>query len=113
MNKKQSDTAFSISGVYHIFIRKKVQTGIFNSQINDKELYFLSRQLHISIASGMDILSSINIIKENCNKKLYKILDKVYNNVYSGMTLKDALIKSKGFPYFFISMVDIGEKQEG
>lgn len=75
------------------------------------ELTTFSRQFAIMINSGVSILNTLSILKEQSFSGYFrKVLEVVYEDVKSGVMLSEAMKKHKRvFPEFFQSMVYVGE----
>lgn len=80
-------------------------------RINFREITILSRQLASLLKSGVPILTSLNIIAEQCdNNKLKGILANIHNAVKDGATFSSALAAYPGvFPRLYVAMVRAGE----
>lgn len=82
-----------------------------SGKVNRSELTIFARQFAIMINAGISILGCIEILKsQKYSAMLKSILERVYDDVKSGMMLSDAINKHKKvFPNFFRSMIKVGE----
>lgn len=79
-------------------------------KVSQKDLSILCRELYFSFSSGINILESISIVKNQVeNKKLENILENVFKEVEKGKMLSDAFSKFKDIPKLFIDMIKVGE----
>lgn len=79
-------------------------------KVSQKDLSILCRELYFSFSSGINILESISIVKNQVeNKKLKNILENVFKEVEKGKMLSDAFSKFKDIPKLFIDMIKVGE----
>lgn len=79
-------------------------------KVSQKDLSILCRELYFSFSSGINILESISILKNQVeNKKLENILENVFKEVEKGKMLSDAFSKFKDIPKLFIDMIKVGE----
>ncbi|WP_394896055.1 type II secretion system F family protein [Clostridium baratii] len=79
-------------------------------KVSLKDLSILCRELYFSFSSGINILESISIVKNQVeNKKLENILENVFKEVEKGKMLSDAFSKFKDIPKLFIDMIKVGE----
>lgn len=79
-------------------------------KVSQKDLSILCRELYFSLSSGINILESISIVKNQVeNKKLENILENVFKEVEKGKMLSDAFSKFKEIPKLFIDMIKVGE----
>ncbi|MGM9683640.1 MAG: type II secretion system F family protein [Eubacteriales bacterium] len=95
MSDKPPSSFFSVSG--------KVKTV---------ELTTFCRQFAIMIGSGISIVESLNILKEQSYSSFFRrVISSVYEDVKVGVLLSDAMAKHKKvFPHFFTSMTYVGEQ---
>ena len=85
---------------------------IFTPKIPKQDLVYLFDQLHLFIDGGFDIVGGLNEIRGPLkSRRLSKLIDKLVNDMESGIPFYDAL---KGFPSAFDSLtvesVRIGEE---
>ena len=80
-------------------------------KVKMKELTYFCRQLAIMINSSIELITCLEILKGQAFTKYFKqILERVYEDVQSGMLLSEAMEKHKKvFPNFFRNMVYVGE----
>ncbi len=83
----------------------------FGSQkIKTKELMIITRQLATLIGSGLPLLRSLRVLKEQRKGGAVVILDRVAKDIESGALFSEALAKHPAsFPKIYISMVKAGE----
>ncbi|MEG1001781.1 type II secretion system F family protein [Clostridium sp.] len=80
------------------------------SKITQKDLSILCRELYFSLSSGITILDSLSIVKDQLeNKRLENILNNVFRDVEKGKMLSEAFSKFKDMPSLFIYMLKVGE----
>lgn len=82
-----------------------------SGKVKLSEITVLCRQFAIMLNSGIPILGCLDILKtQPFSAMLKNILEKIYEDVKSGLMLSEAIDKHKKvFPEFFRSMVKIGE----
>lgn len=117
--KDEADLAVQLSTQGLYLVSAKPYTGATPSafftlgtgKVTLNELTSFCRQFAIMITSGMSILASLDILKEQeYSAYLKSILVIVAEDVKGGMMFSDALNKHKtAFPDFFRSMVKVGE----
>lgn len=80
-------------------------------KVKMKELTYFCRQLSIMINSSIELINCLEILKGQAFTKYFKqILERVYEDVQSGMLLSEAMAKHKKvFPEFLRNMVYVGE----
>lgn len=80
-------------------------------KVSINELCTFSKQFSIMITSGIAVIDSISILKEQAYSGLLrKTLSKVVEDLSAGLLLSQAMKKyPKAFPNFFTSMVYVGE----
>ena len=93
---------------------EKTQASFFavSSKVKPAERNTFCRQLAIMINSGVSIVNSIGILKDqNYSGFFSRVLDSVHEDIKAGELLSDAMAKYPNvFPNFFTSMVSVGEK---
>lgn len=84
---------------------------VFIQRITSKDLAVFCKQLHAMLRAGVTIVSSLDILRQQTeNKRLVRIIDKLYEELQKGNTLSEALYKhNDAFPPIFISMIEAGE----
>lgn len=82
-----------------------------SSKVNRSELTVFARQFAIMINAGVSIVGCLDILKSQKYSAMMKgVLERVYDDVKSGLMLSDSINKHKKvFPNFFRSMVRVGE----
>lgn len=82
-----------------------------SGKVGVKELTSFCKQFSILISSGISIIDSLKVLKEQgYSSLLKKTIDKVIDDLYAGMMLSESMKKyPKVFPHFFSSMVYVGE----
>lgn len=93
---------------------KKSSSGISLSlgpqRIKPKELMIITRQLAILIGSGLPLLRSLRVLREQRKGAPNVILGKVAEDIESGALFSEALAKHpKSFPKIYVAMVRAGE----
>ncbi|MDD4125387.1 MAG: type II secretion system F family protein [Eubacteriales bacterium] len=92
----------------------KTKASFFSvsGRVKPNERNTFCRQLAIMINSGVSIVNSIGILKQQHYTAFFKrILDSVYEDIKAGVLLSDAMAKyPKVFPAFFTGMTSVGEK---
>ncbi len=80
-------------------------------KVNQQELLFFVRQLSILLKSGVPLTATIeNVRQQTTNKMMKGMLDKIKQDIESGVSLSDALAKwPQVFSDFFVSMMKVGE----
>lgn len=82
----------------------------FLTRITMKDIAIFCRQFSFILAAGINILRALEIVKEQTdNKKLRKILDKIFEDVQRGQTLSEAMKSHKELPVMLINMIEVGE----
>ncbi len=83
-----------------------------SGKVSVRELTTFCRQFAIMIESGISIVDSLDVLKEQSYSGfLRKVLASVYEDVKAGVLLSEAMSKHKRvFPHFFTSMVFVGEQ---
>jgi len=97
----------------------KVGTGLsreitipgFTKHPGLKDLAIMSRQMATMTSSGLSLLRTLNILSTQTeNKELAKILTSVRNDVETGVSLSEAMVKhSDVFPPIMINLIKAGE----
>lgn len=82
-----------------------------NNKVKADDLVMFTRQLSAMISAGVPLLRAIGSLEEHAeSKSLKKILEYLYKDVQSGMSLADALAKyPETFNDVYINMVRAGE----
>lgn len=82
----------------------------FGNKIKLKEFVVFSRQFAVMLNSGMTIIDCVSVLKEQTtNKKLKSTLFMVHESILKGEMLSTSMAKTKMFPEFFVSMLQVGE----
>lgn len=83
----------------------------FSKGVGLKDLAIMSRQMATMIGAGLSLLRTLNILAEQTeSKQLAKILGTIRNDVETGVSLSDAMLKHpRDFPPIMINMVRAGE----
>ena len=80
-------------------------------KVSHKERYFLIRQMANLLRSGMPLLRTLQILKEEMNGYLQKVIACMYKDIKNGKSLSDCLKDyPKVFPDIYISMIHYGEE---
>lgn len=90
-------------------VKIKLLDRFFGLSIKDKLMF--TRNLSVMVASGLPLSRAIkNLSIQTKNKRFSQILDNVFNDIQSGMTLADGLSKYPGiFNELFVNMIRVGE----
>jgi len=79
-------------------------------KIKTKELTIITRQLATLIGSGLPLLRSLRVLKEQRKGAAVSVLGKVSEDIESGALFSEALAKHPAsFPKIYVSMVKAGE----
>jgi len=83
----------------------------FNKGVTLKDLAIMSRQMATMIGSGLSLLRTLTILSEQTESKpLTKILEKVRDDVQTGISTSDAFARhTDAFPPLMINMIRAGE----
>jgi len=83
-----------------------------NKKITPGDITVFSRQLATMIESGIPLVQSFDIVsKGQSNKRMQDLIGNVKNDVETGLTLSESLIKHpQYFNELFCNLVDAGEK---
>jgi len=84
--------------------------SIGSGGIKAKELMIITRQLATLIGSGLPLLRSIRVLRDQRKPPASSILERVAEDIESGSLFSEALGKyPKSFPKIYVSMVKAGE----
>lgn len=82
----------------------------FMESVKLKELAVFCRQFSTIINAGVSVLGCLDMLRQQTeNKKLKKIIDKIYESVQKGYTLSGAMQEHKSFPPILLNMIEAGE----
>jgi len=83
-----------------------------NKKITSSDITIFSRQLATMIESGIPLVQSFDIVaKGQTNKRLTELIESIKNDVETGLTLAEALVKHpEYFNELFCNLIDAGEK---
>lgn len=83
-----------------------------NKKITPGDITVFSRQLATMIQSGIPLVQSFDIVaKGQTNKRLKDLIEEIKNDVETGLTLAESLLKHPAyFNDLFCNLVDAGEK---
>lgn len=86
-------------------------SSLFAVRVKADELAIFSRQLTTMVNAGLPLVQSLDILKEQSDKKSFRnIIEKVKESVEGGSSLSEALSKyPKTFSELFINMISAGE----
>ncbi len=95
-------------------VGKKKSAGmslsIGGNKIKTKELMIITRQLATLVGSGLPLLRSLRVLREQRKGGAATVLGKVAEDIESGALFSEALAKHpKSFPRIYVSMVRAGE----
>ncbi|HNS31662.1 MAG TPA: type II secretion system F family protein [bacterium] len=80
------------------------------AKIKPKELTIITRQLATLIGSGLPLLRSLRVLREQRKGAASAVLAKLSDDIESGALFSEALAKNPGsFPKIYVSMVKAGE----
>jgi len=80
------------------------------TKIKGKELMIITRQLATLIGSGLPLLRSLRVLKEQRKGGASIVLGKVADDIESGALFSEALAKHPGsFPKIYVAMIRAGE----
>lgn len=90
----------------------KISLAIFEPSIKPKDIVIFSRQISTLFEAGVSALKAFTMLAaENPNRTLVKRLTSVADNIQTGMSMSDAMIKEPDlFSTFYVSMVKAGEE---
>lgn len=75
-----------------------------------KDIALFCRQFSFVLSAGINILRALEIAMEQTeNKKLKKILEKVFDDVQRGQTLSEAMRSHTELPEMLVNMIEVGE----
>ena len=82
------------------------------SRIKPEAVIMFSRQLALLLESGIDIVTSLELLQEQSSgRKLKKVLDEVISDIRSGNRLSEAMNKHPSvFPKMYVQTVGVGEQ---
>jgi len=87
------------------------EISFFGEKISDKTKFIFFSDLHLLLSSGIDIISTLEIINDNFkNKKEKDLILQIKKNILNGSTFSDALSKSAMFSEYEWYSVKIGEE---
>ncbi len=87
-----------------------IDLGMFR-KIPKKDISIFCREMYFSLTSGISIVQSLEIVKEQIeNKKLKNILYNVFDDIKRGRMLSDAFKQYDDLPNLFIYMIQVGEE---
>jgi len=92
-------------------MNREISFGNFGKNVGLKDLAVMSRQMSTMIGAGLSLIRTLSILSEQTeNKELARILALVRNDVESGSSLSDAMLKHQTiFPQLMIHLVRAGE----
>jgi type IV pilus assembly protein PilC len=75
-----------------------------------KDIALFCRQFSFVLSAGINILRALEIAKEQTeNKRLKKMMEKVFEDVQRGQALSEAMRTHKELPEMLINMIEVGE----
>ena len=94
-----------------IFDKFQLRAWLLGPMIRNLAVARLARTLATMLASGVPVLSALDIVKKVVNNAvLEKVIDKAREAVREGDSLANTLRKSKEFPTMMCHMVAVGER---
>jgi type IV pilus assembly protein PilC len=105
--KKLKDRGLSVSRYQETEITEAKTLKKFKT----KDLVFITRQLAAMLTSGLTLVKSLDIMKDEVPGDTAKAIWRdIYETVQQGTSFSEALTRQKGaFPTFLISMISAGE----
>lgn len=75
-----------------------------------KDIYIFSREFSYIIASGMEIVRALDVLKDETENKMFKtVISNVSDSVKKGQLLSKTMEDYDEFPEMFVNMVKVGE----
>lgn len=88
----------------------KERKFIFRSnKLKDKELKIFSKEMSILLKSGCEISKILNILTNQSNDKLKRVLKIISKKIEKGNSITEAFESTNAFSKFYISMIKAGE----
>jgi len=83
----------------------------FLNKLSVKQISIFSKQFSAILKAGIPILKALDLLrKQTENKKLKKVLEKIWEDVQTGSLLSKSMEKQEGiFPSIYINMIEAGE----
>lgn len=105
--QKSAITPLSISRSY----TKRDDFLSFLQNVNENDVVIFTRQLSSMISTGLTLIESLNILKEQLNKpKMQQVIAGIIADVSEGLPFSKALAKNpKIFPEIYISLIEAAE----
>jgi type IV pilus assembly protein PilC len=93
-------------------VQQKAASQLFASRIKTRDLIVFSRQLATLIESGIPLVRSLFLLKEQMsNKRFVTVLNEVTSDVQQGRFFSEAILKhQKAFPPLYGRLIEIGER---
>src|SRR5581483_4673140 len=115
-NKEQAATYLRSKELFPIRVDEKKEGGVLQSipflnRIGSSDVVFFTRQLSSMLVSGLNLLQSLNILKEQIqNSEMQEVVKGIIADIEEGATFSTALSKyPKVFSKIYISTIKAGE----
>ncbi|MFV0504612.1 MAG: type II secretion system F family protein [Lachnospirales bacterium] len=96
----------------NLYIEGRIFLNDVNNKLNNEDIAFFSDQIAFIIESGIDLKKGLAILDKRFTGKLQGKIKIISCALESGKGFSESLTLAKGFPYFFVSMVKIGENSD-
>ena len=108
---KQKDSTEESTGIFSIFNKDIEELMVWKHGFNIAELAYFSQQLSVLIAAGIPLVSALEMMREQADKKHVKdMMNEVVNTVEAGEPFSVALKDHPDyFPPLFVHLVKAGE----
>ena len=94
-----------------VFDSFKLKIPLIGSLVRKVAISRFTRSLEILIRSGINILTALDIAKENVvNARIEREVDRAANEIKKGGKISAALSQSKEFPEIVIQLISVGEE---
>lgn len=110
VSKEKSQAASKTAGKKSKGAGMQINLSFGPQKIKTKELTIITRQLATLIGSGLPLLRSLRVLKEQRKGGAVAVLGRVSEDIESGALFSEALAKHPAsFPKIYVSMVKAGE----
>lgn len=98
--------------IVEVVERKEIKVSDLLYRIKAKDLSVFCRQFFTLLNAGSDILSSVNILRQQTeNKRMKESLNTIYEDIQKGLTLSEAMrVHKSTYPRILINMIESGEQ---
>ncbi|OSM04317.1 putative type II secretion system protein [Magnetofaba australis IT-1] len=84
---------------------------VFKLIVSSFNLAFITEYMSLMINAGVDIMRSLQILKEALPNEIYREkLDMVRERLVQGVSLRESFTEAKIFPTFVVRMIGVGEQ---